>query len=92
MKSSPLRTQVSPTDVSIYECEIHLKFKLIEDKGILTDREHLLEILLDALSCGTDEYLEMQTTYAGAKEIPETDASAEMRRQVIRLRNSKFTA
>lgn len=89
MKSSSLHTQDVQLDVGIYECEVHLKFKLIEEQGLLADQEHLLEFLLDALSCGSDEYLEMLSVHAKAKEIPDTDASAEMRRQLIRLRNAK---
>ena len=89
MKSSSLHTQDVQIDVGIYECEVHLKFKLIEEQGLLTDQEHLLELLLDALSCGSDEYLEMLSAQTKAEEIPDTDASAEMRRQLIRLRNAK---
>ena len=90
MKSSSLHAQDVQPDVGIYECEIHLKFKLIEEQGLLADQEHLLEFLLDALSCGSDEYLEMLSVQTTAEEIPDTNASAEMRRQLIRLRNSKW--
>ena len=89
MKPSSLPAQDAQLDVGIYDCEVHLKFKLIEEQGLLTDREHLLEFLLDALSCGSDEYLEMLSVQTKAEEVPDTDASAEMRRQLIRLRNSK---
>ncbi|NEP76341.1 MAG: hypothetical protein F6K29_33295 [Okeania sp. SIO2G5] len=90
MKPISLHAQNVQPDVSIYECEVHLKFKLIEEQGLLTDQEHLLEFLLDALSCGSDEYLEMLSVRTNASEVPDTDASAEMRRQLIRLRNSRI--
>lgn len=89
MKSSSLQTQNVPLDVGIYDCEVRLKFKLIEEQGLLVDQENLLEFLLDAFSCGSDDYLEMLSVKAKATEVPDTDASAEMRRQLIRLRNSK---
>lgn len=88
MESSSLRNQSSRPEIAVYDCELHVKFTMIEEKGVLNDREHLLEILLDALSCGTDEYLESQEVEVRADEIPETSASASMRRQIIRLRNS----
>lgn len=90
MKPNSLSKQDVQIDVGIYECEVHLKFKLIEEQGLLSDQEHLLEFLLDALSCGSDEYLEMLSAQAKAKEISDTNASAEMRRQLIRLRNAKM--
>ncbi len=88
MKQSSLRNQSSRSDVGVYDCELHVKFTMIEEKWVLNDREHLLEILLDALLCGTDEYLESHTVEVRADEMPETTASASMRRQIIRLRNS----
>lgn len=87
MKSSSIRNQSIRSDVAVYDCEIHLKFRLIEEKDVLNDRDRLLELLLDALSCGADEYLEPVQIHVQAKEIPETEASASMRRQIIRLRN-----
>lgn len=88
MESSSLRNQPSRPDVGVYDCELHIKFTMIEEKWLLNDRERLLEILLDALSCGTDEYLEPHEINVRADEIPETIASASMRRQIIRLKNS----
>lgn len=88
MKLSSLKAQDVQLNVGIYECEVNLRFKLIEEKGLLSDKEHLLDFLLDALSCGSDEYLEMLSIQTNANELPDTDASAEMRRQLIRLRNS----
>ncbi len=83
-----------PTDleVGVYECEIHLKFRLIEEKDALNDRDKLLELLIDAFTCGTDEYLEPLQIEVAAQEIPETQASPQMRRRLIRLRNSKDLA
>jgi hypothetical protein len=80
------------TGIGVYDCEIHLKFRLIEDKDALRDRDRLLEILLDAFSCGTDEYLETSLLEVEAREMPEVEASPEMRRQLIRLRNSRDLA
>ncbi|HHP7243902.1 MAG TPA: Npun_R1517 family heterocyst differentiation transcriptional regulator [Elainellaceae cyanobacterium] len=88
MKSNPLENQPAKPEIGIYDCEVHLKFKLIEDKSVLSDRDRLLEMLLDAFSCGADEYLEPIQVHVTAQEISETEASARMRRQVIRLRNS----
>ena len=91
MTSRSLKPEPAHSDIGIYECEIRLTFRLIEEKKVLADRENLLDILLDAISCGTDEYLEMRSTEAQAREFPETEASADMRRQIIRLRNSKLS-
>ncbi|MGB3612260.1 MAG: Npun_R1517 family heterocyst differentiation transcriptional regulator [Elainellaceae cyanobacterium] len=88
-KSSSLKHQAAPPVVGVYDCEIHLKFRLVEDEALLGDRERLLERLLEAFACGPDEYLEPISAEVHAEEVSETKASAEMRRQVIRLRNSK---
>ncbi|MBF2003573.1 MAG: Npun_R1517 family heterocyst differentiation transcriptional regulator [Synechococcales cyanobacterium C42_A2020_086] len=89
MKPKSLEHQlVSSSDFAVYDCEVRLKFRLIEDKRILSDREHLLEMLLDAFSYGADEYLEPVQTEVEAHEVPEMEASPQMRRQLIRLRNS----
>lgn len=92
MKSNSLKYQPERPEVGIYDCEIHIKFRLIEEKAALTDREQLLDLLLEALSCGADEYLETTHIHADAQEISETEASPQMRRQIIRLRNSKELA
>jgi Npun R1517 len=81
--------QPATPSVGVYECEIHLKFKLIEETGILGDRDKLLELLLEAFTCGNDEYLESIHVDVDAKEVSEVSASPAMRRQLIRLRNSK---
>lgn len=88
MESSSLRNQSPRPDIAVYDCELRVKFTMIEEKEVLNDRDHLLDILLDALACGTDEYLESHEVEVRADEIPETSASASMRRQIIRLRNS----
>jgi Npun R1517 len=79
----------APTDVGVYDCEVFLKFRLIEDKALLNDRERLLEMLLEAFSYGSDDFLEPVQVKVEAQEISETDASPDMRRQLIRLRNSR---
>jgi hypothetical protein len=89
MKFSSLEYQPASSEVGVYDCEIHLKFRLIEEKRALCDREQLLELLLDAFSCGADEYLEPVQIHVEAQEISEVDASPQMRRQLIRLRNSR---
>jgi hypothetical protein len=92
MKSSSLEHQPLNSEVGVYDCEIHLKFRLIEEKGALRDREQLLEMLLDAFACGSDEYLEPVQVQVEAQEISEMEASPQMRRQLIRLRNSRDLA
>ncbi len=88
MKSSSVKYQPTRPEIGVYDCEIRLKFRLIEEKDALRDRERLLEILLDAFACGSDEYLETTQVHVEAQEVPEMEASPQMRRQVIRLRNS----
>ncbi len=92
MKSSSAHYQPVNSEVGVYDCEIHLKFRLIEEKGVLSDREQLLETLLDAFSCGADEYLEQIEVEVSAQQLADTDASPEMRRRLIRLRNSSDLA
>lgn len=87
MNTNSIEYQPTNPNIGVYDCEIHLKFRLIEEKGVLNDRERLLEILLDAFACGLDEYLEATQVQVKAQEISETDASPQMRRQLIRLRN-----
>lgn len=89
MKSTSLEQQPTNSEFAVYDCEIRLKFRLIEEKRVLLDREQLLEMLLDAFSYGSDEYLEAVDTQIETSEISETDASPQMRRQLIRLRNSR---
>ncbi len=54
----------------------------------MRDREQLLQTLIDAVAYGNDEYLESLQTNIDVQEIQEVEASPEMRRQLIRLRNS----
>ncbi len=80
--------QTSTLEVGVYECEVRLKFRLIEEKGALDQQAHLLEALIDAFAYGSDDYMEPIEVEAIAKEICELAASPRMRRQLIRLRNS----
>ncbi|KAM3093151.1 Npun_R1517 family heterocyst differentiation transcriptional regulator [Phormidesmis sp. 146-35] len=89
MKYDSLDYKPTNHEVGVYECEIHLKFRLVEEKGALKDREQLLEILIDAFTCGSDEYMEPLQVEVEAQEISEIEASPQMRRQLIRLRNAK---
>jgi hypothetical protein len=76
-------------DVAIYECEVNLKFRMIEEKGVLNNRDELLEVLLEAFGYGSDEFLEATQVKVSANEVSETDASPSLRRQLMRLRNSR---
>ncbi|MEM7062220.1 MAG: Npun_R1517 family heterocyst differentiation transcriptional regulator [Cyanobacteria bacterium P01_B01_bin.77] len=77
--------------VNIYECEVRLKFRLIEDKVTIDERDQsaLIEALVDAYTYGDDEYLESLESQINIHEIQALDASPAMRRQLIRLRNSR---
>jgi hypothetical protein len=89
MKYDSLEFEPTPSEVSVYECEVHLKFRLIEEKGALSNRDQLLEMLLEAFAYGSDDYMEPLQVEVAAQEIPEVKASPKMRRRLIRLRNSK---
>ncbi len=91
MKSDAVSCQTSKVEVSVYECEVHLKFRLIEEKSALRDRDHLLELLIEAFTSGADDYLEPLKTHVKTQEISDLDASPQMRRQLMRLRNSSET-
>ncbi len=88
MNSKALPRQINSVEVGVYECEIHLKFRLIEEKSLLSDRDKLLEVLLDALTEGSDEFLEMLQQAVKIHETSELKASPQMRRQLMRLRNA----
>jgi Npun R1517 len=90
MNSKALPLQKNSVEVGVYECEIHLKFRLIEEKSLLSDREQLLQVLLDAFltEASDDDFLETLQTSVKALEISELKASPQMRRQLMRLRNS----
>lgn len=90
MNSKPVNRQSQSSDtpdVGVYECEVHMKFRLIEEKHVVGDRDHLFETLLDAIACGTDDYLDELQVQVDAQELSEIEASPKMRRQLIRLRN-----
>ncbi|NJO39959.1 MAG: Npun_R1517 family heterocyst differentiation transcriptional regulator [Cyanobacteria bacterium CRU_2_1] len=91
MKSNSLEREPISPEFAVYDCEIRLKFRLIEEKHVLHDRERLLEMLLDAFSYGADDFLEPVDTHVETQELSEVDASPQMRRQLIRLRNSRET-
>ncbi|TVQ17907.1 MAG: hypothetical protein EA367_16260 [Leptolyngbya sp. DLM2.Bin15] len=89
MKTGSLQQQTETSEVGVYDCEIHLKFRLVEDKEVMAvDAEQLLELLLEALSCGPDDCLETLDTVVQVQETSEVNASPRMRRQLMRLRNS----
>ncbi|MEL6776253.1 MAG: Npun_R1517 family heterocyst differentiation transcriptional regulator [Cyanobacteria bacterium J06597_16] len=77
------------TDVGIYECEVRLKFRIIEEQLTMTNQEELVETLVDAFAYGSDEYLEALDSQVAIQQLHDVgDASPKMRRQLIRLRNS----
>ena len=80
--------------VNIYECEVRLKFRIIENKLSIdgSDSSDLIEALVDAYAYGDDEYLESLESQINIYEIAVLDASPTMRRQLIRLRNSRRLA
>ncbi len=88
MNSKALPRQINNPEVGVYECEINLKFRLIEEKSLLRDREQLLQVLLDALTEGSDDFLEMLQQVVKVHQTTELKASPQMRRQLMRLRNS----
>ena len=78
-------------NVNIYECEVRLKFRIIEDQVAIDERDKsaLLETLVDAYTYGDDEYLESLESQIDIHAIQALEASPEMRRQLIRLRNCR---
>ena len=92
MKSDTAPSQNNNVEVSVYECEVHLKFRLIEEKLAVSDRDELLNLLIEAFTTGADEYMEPLQTRVKTQEISELDASPQMRRQLMRLRNSSDLA
>ncbi len=93
MDSSTNRSPLSDSDVGIYECEVRLKFRIIEEQMTMSNRDELIETLVDAFAYGNDDYLEAldsQVTIEQMQDIGE--ASPKMRRQLIRLRNSSRLA
>lgn len=92
MKSDAATRQRNQVEVGVYECEIHIKFRLIEEKCALSDRSELLDLLIEAYMTGADEYMEPLQARVKTQEIPELEASPQMRRQLMRLRNSSDLA
>lgn len=88
MNSKPLPRQINNVEVGVYECEIHLKFRLVEEKSLFSDRDQLLQVLLEAMVDGSDDFIETLSAAVKAHEISELKASPQMRRQLMRLRNS----
>jgi hypothetical protein len=80
--------QETSSQIGVFECEVKLKFRLIEENLAHCDREQLLRLVIDAFSYGSDEYLEPLQTEVNVQEVSEFEASPEMRRQLIRLRNA----
>ena len=88
MNSSTNRA-LPDSDVGIYECEVRLKFRIIEEQLTMTNKEELVETLVDAFAYGSDEYLEAIDSQVAIEHLKDVaQASPEMRRQLIRLRNS----
>lgn len=75
------------SQVGVYECEVTLKFRILEEGRVMHNREKLLELLIDAFAYGSDEFVEPMHSEVEVTEISEVDASPLMRRQLIRLRN-----
>jgi hypothetical protein len=94
MESTPLTCSLETSasnepDIGAYDCEIRLKFRLIEEKSALNlDRDRLLELLLEAFSYGADECLETLQSQVTVTPVPDLNTSPAMRRHLIRLRNS----
>ncbi len=77
------------SNVGIYECEVKLKFRIIEEQLTMTNKEQLVATLVDAFAYGSDEYLEALDSQVAIQELQDiAQASPAMRRQLIRLRNS----
>ncbi|QQE63943.1 hypothetical protein GFS31_06150 [Leptolyngbya sp. BL0902] len=54
---------------------------------MIDQQDHLLELLIDAFSYGSDEFVEALESQVKVQVIDEVNASPLMRRQLIRLRN-----
>ena len=93
MDSSTNRALPDSSDVGIYECEVRLKFRIIEDRLTMTNTEELVGTLVDAFAYGSDEYLEALDSDVVIQQLQDVnEASPQMRRQLIRLRNSSWLA
>lgn len=87
MKSDAASRQPHQVEVSVYECEINLKFRLVEEKCAFERDDELLDLLIEAFTTGADDYMEPLKVDVQTQEISELDASPRMRRQLMRLRN-----
>lgn len=93
MDSSTNRALPDNSDIGIYECEVRLKFRIIEDRLTMANTEELIGTLVDAFAYGSDEYLEALDSDVAIQQLQDVDkASPQMRRQLIRLRNSSRLA
>ena len=93
MDSSTNRSSLPDSDVGIYECEVRLKFRIIEEQVTMSNREELVETLVDAFAYGSDEYLEALDSQVNIEQLQDMgEASPKMRRQLIRLQNSSRLA
>ena len=89
MDSSTNQSLPGSSNIDIYECEVRLRFRIIEEQLTMTSRENLVETLVDAFAYGSDEYLETLDSQVAVQRLQNVDeASPAMRRQLIRLRNS----
>jgi hypothetical protein len=74
--------------VGIYDIEINLRLRLIEEENTVNgDPDRLLDVLLDAVRCGEDSYLETTDAEVRTTRVVETDASPQMRQKLLWLRN-----
>ena len=91
---SPISGNTAEEQVGIYECELRLKYRIIEEKCAMKrdDPNGLVDVLVDAFAYGSDEYLEALDSDVQVKEVQALAASPAMRRQLIRLRNSQKLA
>jgi hypothetical protein len=88
MKSDTASGKTNNVEISVYECEINLKFRLIEETFAWRDKDELLDLLIEAFTTGTDEYMEPLQSRVKTQKISDLEASPQMRRQLMRLRNS----
>ena len=90
--SSSANSHLDNDQVNVYECEVRLKFRIIEENLDTQSRDGLIENLVDAYAYGADEYLEAVDSDVAVQAICEREASPEMRRQLLKLRNSSRMA
>ncbi len=88
--STTAKQSAVESQVGVYECEITLKFRIIEEERVMQNRDNLLELLVDAFSYGSDEFVEPIQSRVDVAPVAEVEANPLMRRQLIRLRNLPF--